>query len=140
MCGIVGAVSERDVAQVLLESLKLLEYRGYDAANMLVVSSNQIIERLETLNKVADLEKLLQSTPLLGRTGIANTNWARRGKIRKKNMNPRIANDEIGLVQNGLIENNGKLRAKLLAEGYPLTTDTDTELMGYLVYYHMQAG
>ena len=140
MCGIVGAASERNVGSHLLECLTLLEYRGYNAANMLVVNPQQKIDRYETLNKVAELEKQFKEKPLIGHAGIANTNWARHGKKRNKTMNPRIANDEIALVQNGLIENNEKLRTQLLNAGFELETDTDTELMGYLVYYHMQSG
>lgn len=137
MCGLVAAISERNVISLLLESLKLLEYRGYDAATMSIINSAHKIERRETLNKVIELEKLLKSAPLLGKTGIANTYWSRGNK---KNTNSRTIDNDIEVIQNGFIENNEKLRNRLLAVSPSLNANTDTELTAYLVSHYIKLG
>lgn len=133
MCGIVGAVAQRDVTHILIECLKCLEYRGYDSAGIAVISNQQKLQRLRVLGKVQQLQNLLSSQPLLGHTGIAHTRWATHGKPSEENAHPHIAGNQIALVHNGIIENQETLRARLLTNGYILTSETDSELVAYLI-------
>lgn len=140
MCGIVGAVSKRDVTQILLEGLIRLEYRGYDSAGIVVIDSEKQFLRHRNLGKVKVLQKLLQENPILGHTGIAHTRWATHGKPSEENAHPHIASNEIALVHNGIIENHEFLRTRLLAANCELTSETDSELVAHLVYLHMKSG
>lgn len=140
MCGIVGAVAQRDVALLLLEGLKRLEYRGYDSAGIAVIDSSQNFQRHRAPGKVKQLQNLMESTPLPGTTGIAHTRWATHGKPSENNAHPHIAGDEIALVHNGIIENHEILRNKLLAAGCILKSETDSELVAHLVYEQIKSG
>lgn len=140
MCGIFGAVSRQDVTPILLEGLKRLEYRGYDSAGMVVINHDQQYQRRRVLGKVHELQLLLENDPISGTTGIAHTRWATHGKPSENNAHPHIVNNEIALVHNGIIENNDILRARLLKEGCVLTSETDSELIGHLVYQKIQLG
>ncbi len=140
MCGIVGAVAQRDVAPILLEGLKRLEYRGYDSAGIAVINAEQAIQRHRATGKVKELAELLASQPLYGSTGIAHTRWATHGKPSEQNAHPLISKDEVVLVHNGIIENHEILRAKLLAAGYTFTSETDTEVVAHLVHQQLTAG
>lgn len=140
MCGIVGAVAQRDVAPILLEGLKRLEYRGYDSAGMAVIGPQQNLLRHRALGKVCELQTMLSSNPLLGNTGIAHTRWATHGKPSEQNAHPHIAGDEIALVHNGIIENHEKLRERLLKSGCNLSSETDSELVAHLVYEQIKTG
>src|SRR5690554_8164590 len=122
MCGIVGAIAERNVSAILLEGLKRLEYRGYDSAGMAVYSPQQQLQRVRRLGKVAELEAALKAQPLPGTLGIAHTRWATHGAPSEANAHPHFSNQEIAVVHNGIIENHQSLRGTLQAEGYTFTS------------------
>lgn len=140
MCGIIGAVAQRDVADTLLEGLKHLEYRGYDSAGIVVIDSKQHLQCHRILGKVDILAKLLSKKPLFGHIGLAHTRWATHGKPSKSNAHPHIAGNEIALVHNGIIENHKTLRVYLLEQGCVIRSETDSELVAHLVYLHVKAG
>lgn len=137
MCGIVGAIAERNVSAILLEGLKRLEYRGYDSAGMAVYSPQQQLQRVRRLGKVAELEAALKAQPLPGTLGIAHTRWATHGAPSEANAHPHFSNQEIAVVHNGIIENHQSLRGTLQAEGYTFTSQTDTETIVHLLH-HLQ--
>jgi glucosamine--fructose-6-phosphate aminotransferase (isomerizing) len=138
MCGIVGAVAERNIEKILLEGLKRLEYRGYDSAGLAVLNSKKQIERLRTQGKVRLLENMLTESTLQGSTGIAHTRWATHGEPCEKNAHPLISHDEFVLAHNGIIENHETIRQFLLDKGYTFTSDTDSETVVHLIHYHFQ--
>jgi glucosamine--fructose-6-phosphate aminotransferase (isomerizing) len=138
MCGIVGAVSERNIEKILIEGLKRLEYRGYDSAGIAVINASQSLQRLRTQGKVRELEQILNKSSLRGNTGIVHTRWATHGAPSEHNAHPLISSDEIALVHNGIIENHDVLRKKLQAEGYQFTSQTDTETIVHLLHHHYQ--
>ena len=132
MCGIVGAVAQRDVADILLEGLKRLEYRGYDSAGLAIISPSGQLARVRRLGKVQALADAVQAEPLPGGTGIAHTRWATHGEPSEANAHPHISGD-IAVVHNGIIENHDTLRSELKAQGYVFTSQTDTEVIAHLV-------
>jgi len=134
MCGIVGAVAERDVVPILLEGLKRLEYRGYDSAGIAVV--NDKIERVRKVGKVKELEQALSANPLRGNSGIAHTRWATHGEPSEANAHPHICNGKIAVVHNGIIENHERLRAVQMEQGFTFTSQTDTEVLAHQLYHH----
>jgi glucosamine--fructose-6-phosphate aminotransferase (isomerizing) len=136
MCGIVGAVAERNIEQILLEGLKRLEYRGYDSAGMAVINSQKTIDRLRTQGKVRELENLLGKSSLRGNSGIAHTRWATHGEPSEHNAHPLISHNQFALVHNGIIENHDELRKFLKEKGYQFTSDTDSETVVHLLHYH----
>lgn len=131
MCGIVGAVAQRDVAEILVEGLRRLEYRGYDSAGVAIVHKNEI-GRVRRVGKVSELTSALAETPLSGGTGIAHTRWATHGEPNESNAHPHLS-DHIAVVHNGIIENYESLREQLRAKGYQFSSDTDTEVIAHLV-------
>jgi len=133
MCGIVGAVAQRDVAEILVEGLRRLEYRGYDSAGIAVLSPQQQIQRLRRIGKVKELADAAEASPLRGSLGIAHTRWATHGEPSERNAHPHLSQDRIAVVHNGIIENHEELRKALLAEGYRFESDTDTEVIAHLV-------
>ena len=132
MCGIVGAVAQRDVAEILLEGLKRLEYRGYDSAGLAIINDQAELKRLRRLGKVQALADAVKAEPLPGGTGIAHTRWATHGEPSEANAHPHISGD-IAVVHNGIIENHETLRRELQAQGYVFTSQTDTEVIAHLV-------
>lgn len=134
MCGIVGGIAQRDVAPILIEGLKRLEYRGYDSAGMAVVTPQQQFERVRKLGKVKELDDALQATPLIGHLGIAHTRWATHGAPSEPNAHPHISGNEVALVHNGIIENHQPLKERLIAAGYRFESDTDTEVIAHLIH------
>jgi glucosamine--fructose-6-phosphate aminotransferase (isomerizing) len=132
MCGIVGAVAQRDVVDILVEGLRRLEYRGYDSAGVAVVSENGELTRLRRLGKVKELADAVAEKPVTGGTGIAHTRWATHGEPSERNAHPHVSSN-ITVVHNGIIENHSPLRDALKAKGYVFTSDTDTEVIAHLV-------
>ena len=133
MCGIVGAVAQRDVAPILLEGLRRLEYRGYDSAGVAIVDSQGELQRVRRTGKVAELADAIAETPAPGGTGIAHTRWATHGEPNERNAHPHVSGEDIAVVHNGIIENHEALRTFLKGEGYVFTSDTDTEVIAHLV-------
>jgi len=133
MCGIVGAVAQRDVAPILLEGLRRLEYRGYDSAGMAVLGPDGALQRLRAVGKVRSLADRLAREPIAGTTGVAHTRWATHGAPTENNAHPHISGERVVVVHNGIIENHAELRAELEAAGYAFTSDTDTEVIAHLV-------
>jgi glucosamine--fructose-6-phosphate aminotransferase (isomerizing) len=139
MCGIVGAVAERNVVPVLVEGLRRLEYRGYDSAGVATVDAGQL-QRCRRLGKVVELDNALQESPIRGGIGIAHTRWATHGIPSEDNAHPHVSGDRLAIVHNGIIENHERLRAELEADGYTFETDTDTEVIVHRIHSHLAAG
>lgn len=138
MCGIVGAVAERNITAILLEGLKRLEYRGYDSAGVALFSNAGVLERRRRSGKVSELEQALAGEPLLGRLGIAHTRWATHGAPCERNAHPHFSADELAVVHNGIIENHEPLRERLKGLGYVFVSDTDTEVIVHLLHHKLQ--
>ncbi|WP_053980969.1 glutamine--fructose-6-phosphate transaminase (isomerizing) [Marinagarivorans algicola] len=132
MCGIVGAVAQRDVAEILVEGLRRLEYRGYDSAGVAVLDNNNL-QRVRRLGKVAELAEALTREPVSGGTGIAHTRWATHGEPSERNAHPHMSAEHIAVVHNGIIENHVSLKTALEAKGHAFSSDTDTEVIAHLV-------
>ncbi|WP_373091726.1 glutamine--fructose-6-phosphate transaminase (isomerizing) [Zhongshania sp.] len=137
MCGIVGAVAQREVPGILLEGLRRLEYRGYDSAGMAVITTAAELDSRKEVGKVQTLADALDSAPLLGHLGIAHTRWATHGQPSEVNAHPHCSGD-IALVHNGIIENHAELRERLAKLGYVFVSQTDTETVVHLMHYHYQ--
>ncbi|NKI18272.1 glutamine--fructose-6-phosphate transaminase (isomerizing) [Spongiibacter sp. KMU-166] len=135
MCGIVGAVAQREVSAILLEGLHRLEYRGYDSAGMAVISESGANDCRKRVGKVAELQRALESQPLPGHTGVAHTRWATHGEPSERNAHPHLSG-KLSLVHNGIIENHETLRKKLTALGYQFVSATDTETIVHLIHHH----
>jgi glucosamine--fructose-6-phosphate aminotransferase (isomerizing) len=136
MCGIVGAVAQRNITPILIEGLKRLEYRGYDSCGVALHVDGKL-QRSRSTSRVAELESQMGSAKLEGYTGIAHTRWATHGAPATHNAHPHFSPTEeagrIALVHNGIIENHDELRAELTAAGYVFTSQTDTEVIAHLV-------
>jgi glucosamine--fructose-6-phosphate aminotransferase (isomerizing) len=139
MCGIVGAVADRDIVPILIEGLKRLEYRGYDSAGVAVMNGGRHLQRLRTVGKVQKLCDALDQSPAQGTLGIAHTRWATHGVPSERNAHPHISRDGVAIVHNGIIENHESLRADLAARGYQFTSETDTEVIAHRIHLHLQA-
>ena len=134
MCGIVGIIGKEGVVGHLLEALRRLEYRGYDSAGVATLNDNQI-ERRRAEGKLSNLVELLENDPLLGSVGIGHTRWATHGVPNEANAHPH-ATDKVAVVHNGIIENFQVLRDELVAAGYKLASETDTEVVA-VSYTHL---
>ncbi|AEW44204.1 glucosamine--fructose-6-phosphate aminotransferase (isomerizing) [Serratia symbiotica str. 'Cinara cedri'] len=139
MCGIIGAVAQRDIAEILLEGLRRLEYRGYDSAGLVVVNAEGGVNRLRCVGKVQKLAEALENHALHGGTGIAHTRWATHGAPTEANAHPHFC-DYITVVHNGIIENYELLRKLLIERGYLFNSETDTEVIAYLVHWEFKQG
>lgn len=138
MCGIVGAVAERNITPILVEGLKRLEYRGYDSAGVAVFTQAGTLSRCRRVGKVAELEQALAAEPLTGHLGIAHTRWATHGAPSERNAHPHFSGEELAVVHNGIIENHEELRERLKGLGYVFTSDTDTETIVHLLQHKLQ--
>jgi len=132
MCGIVGAVSERQVSGILLEGLSRLEYRGYDSAGM-AIHDSQSVNRLRRIGKVQALKDAQAESPISGTLGIAHTRWATHGVPAEHNAHPHMSGDRIAVVHNGIIENYEPLKQQLISDGYEFSSETDTEVIAHLL-------
>ncbi len=140
MCGIVGAVAQRDVAEILIEGLRRLEYRGYDSAGLAVINDQHQLNRLRSLGKVQVLSDALDAQPITGGTGIAHTRWATHGEPSENNAHPHISGEHIAVVHNGIIENHESLHNTLVQRGYIFTSKTDSEVIAHLVHWELAQG
>ena len=147
MCGIVGAIAEREVREILLEGLKRLEYRGYDSAGLAFISPtpNALATQINTIKTVGKVNKLVSAVSkskakASGRIGIAHTRWATHGKPSVANAHPHLSGADIAIVHNGIIENYEALRAELRKAGYTFDTDTDTETIAHLIHANRAGG
>ena len=138
MCGIVGAVAQRDVAAILVDGLHRLEYRGYDSAGVAVLGEDKTMKIVRCVGKVKGLEDALAANPLIGGTGIAHTRWATHGEPSEKNAHPHRSG-KIAVVHNGIIENYEALRTQLQSRGYVFLSQTDTEVIAHLVEWEFRS-
>ena len=138
MCGIVGAVAQRDVAEILINGLHRLEYRGYDSAGVAVVNEHHELQRVRCLGKVKALDEAVSEKPLIGGTGIAHTRWATHGEPSETNAHPH-ASGTFAVVHNGIIENHEELRELLKSRGDVFLSQTDTEVIAHLVEWEMRS-
>ncbi|EBW1656284.1 glutamine--fructose-6-phosphate transaminase (isomerizing), partial [Salmonella enterica subsp. enterica serovar Typhimurium] len=139
MCGIVGAVAQRDIAEILIEGLRRLEYRGYDSAGLAVVDNDCKMTRLREAGKVQMLAEEADKTQVIGGTGIAHTRWATHGEPCEDNAHPHVSGT-IAVVHNGIIENYQELKAELIKKGYQFASQTDTEVIAHLVNWEQRQG
>lgn len=133
MCGIVGAIAQRNITPILVEGLRRLEYRGYDSAGIAVRDDSARLQRIRSVGKVAALEEMLEKTPVVGSLGIAHTRWATHGMPAERNAHPHMSGEQVAIVHNGIIENHAELRAELAAKGYVFSSETDTEVVAHLL-------
>ena len=139
MCGIVGAIANRDVSPVLLEGLRRLEYRGYDSAGMAVLTDGEL-KRVRKTGKVNELSLALDKSALIGQLGIAHTRWATHGAPADNNAHPHICNDKVAIVHNGIIENFEELKAQQTKNGFSFTSDTDSEVIAHQIVFYIDQG
>ncbi|WP_371194452.1 glutamine--fructose-6-phosphate transaminase (isomerizing) [Glaciecola sp. SC05] len=132
MCGIVGAVAERNVVQILLEGLRRLEYRGYDSSGVALIH-NESLNVTRRVGKVKELSDAINDVNGVGATGIAHTRWATHGGVTEANAHPHISEDRFAVVHNGIIENHKTLRSDLTSKGYAFNSDTDTETIAHTI-------
>ena len=136
MCGIVGAVAERNVVPILMEGLRRLEYRGYDSAGVAVIEETGAMARRRAMGKVQALQDNLDTSAVDGHVGIAHTRWATHGVPSESNAHPHLSEDDIAIVHNGIIENYESLRDDLKTKGYEFLSETDTEVVAHRIRYH----
>ncbi|QCI15732.1 glutamine--fructose-6-phosphate transaminase (isomerizing) [Buchnera aphidicola] len=134
MCGIVAAVTQRNITNFLVESIKKLEYRGYDSSGLAIIDYKNNIIRIRCVGKVQELIKKVNKKKIFGNIGVAHTRWATHGKISKENTHPHISSNII-VVHNGIIENTSSLRLFLKKKGYIFYSDTDTEVIAHLLHW-----
>ena len=139
MCGIVGAIAQRNVTPILIEGLRRLEYRGYDSAGLAVLDAAGALCVVRAVGKVAALEARVGEQGCEGRTGVAHTRWATHGAPAERNSHPQRST-QVVVVHNGIIENHDALRAELTEAGFSFTSETDTEVVAHLVQRHLDEG
>jgi glucosamine--fructose-6-phosphate aminotransferase (isomerizing) len=139
MCGIVGAIAERDVVPVLIEGLKRLEYRGYDSSGIAVVAADGV-RRVRRTGRVAEMESAALAEELHATLGIGHTRWATHGGVTEANAHPHVSHGDLALVHNGIIENHEQQRERLRALGYVFESQTDTEVIAHLIHHHAAQG
>ena len=139
MCGIVGAIAQREVMPILMEGLKRLEYRGYDSAGIALRDSGGHLQRIRSVGKVAALQSMLDSANVSGVMGIAHTRWATHGMPAERNAHPHMSGEQVAVVHNGIIENHAELRAELADAGFHFSSETDTEVIAHLLAQQLQA-
>ena len=137
MCGIVGAVAERNVVPILMEGLRRLEYRGYDSAGIAILNGDSIT-RVRRVGKVQELQNALDEDPLRGNSGISHTRWATHGAPNEANAHPHMSEDDIAIVHNGIIENYEELRDDLQKHGFEFESQTDTEVVVHRIKHHLK--
>jgi glucosamine--fructose-6-phosphate aminotransferase (isomerizing) len=137
MCGIVGAIANRDVVPILTEGLKRLEYRGYDSAGIAVLNGS--IQRVRRVGRVAEMASAVHAENLKGIVGIAHTRWATHGGVTEPNAHPHVSMSRIAVVHNGIIENHEEQRARLQSLGYAFESQTDTEVVAHLIDHYFSA-
>lgn len=140
MCGIVGAVAQRPVPEILIEGLRRLEYRGYDSAGVAVIDDKDTLVCVKREGKVAVLDEAAEAIKHNGHIGIAHTRWATHGVPNEANAHPHLSNDKVAVVHNGIIENHDELRTQLKAKGYTFLSDTDTEVIVHLLHDKIDQG
>ena len=140
MCGIVGAVADRDIVPVLVEGLKRLEYRGYDSAGVAVIRENGTLGMSRTVGKVAGLEDKLAKNPLTGQIGVAHTRWATHGGVTEANAHPHLSGNRVAVIHNGIIENFQPIKDEMLEKGYEFHSETDTEVAAHLIHDYLKQG
>ena len=136
MCGIVGAIADRDVVPVLVEGLKRLEYRGYDSAGIAVLDGEGV-RRVRRTGRVAEMAAAAEREGFSARIGIGHTRWATHGGVTEANAHPHISFGELALVHNGIIENHESQRERLIAAGYAFESQTDTEVIAHLIHLYL---
>jgi len=140
MCGIVGAVADKNVVPVLVEGLQRLEYRGYDSAGVAVVADDGSLGLSRTVGKVAELEEKLTDSPLQGQIGVAHTRWATHGGVTEANAHPHVSGGRVAVIHNGIIENFQPIKDEMLGKGYEFDSETDTEVAAHLIYDYLEQG
>ena len=135
MCGIVGAIANRNVVSTLIEGLSRLEYRGYDSAGVAVLDQSSI-ERVRAVGRVSAMTEKANEVNLNGQVGIGHTRWATHGGVTESNAHPHVSKGEIAVVHNGIIENHDEQRDRLSALGYVFESQTDTEVIAHLIHYY----
>ncbi|MFK8031772.1 MAG: glutamine--fructose-6-phosphate transaminase (isomerizing), partial [Gammaproteobacteria bacterium] len=140
MCGIVGAVAERNIVPILVEGLRRLEYRGYDSAGLAVLDEERNIELRRAVGKVAGLDAKIEANPLKGKIGVAHTRWATHGGVTEANAHPHLSGDRVAVIHNGVIENFAPIKEEMLAKGYEFKSETDTEVAAHLIHDLLKQG
>jgi glucosamine--fructose-6-phosphate aminotransferase (isomerizing) len=140
MCGIVGAIADRDVVPLLVEGLKRLEYRGYDSAGIAIIDAQDAVRRVRRTGRVAEMEAAAEAEGFHAALGIGHTRWATHGGVTEGNAHPHISDGELALVHNGIIENHEAQRERLSALGYAFESQTDTEVIAHLIHHHQAQG
>lgn len=138
MCGIVGAIAQRNVVPILLEGLRRLEYRGYDSAGLAVINGG--LHRLRSVGRVAELASRVAAQNINGHLGIAHTRWATHGAPTERNAHPHVSGNGLAVVHNGIVENHDSIRRRLADAGYLFVSDTDTEVIAHLIEYYLRQG
>jgi glucosamine--fructose-6-phosphate aminotransferase (isomerizing) len=141
VCGIVGGIAERNVAPILIEGLRRLEYRGYDSSGIALLDSDNTLQRVRSMGKIKQLETKMDAleVPFTGQLGIAHTRWATHGIPSENNAHPHVCNNKVAVVHNGIIENYQSLKTRQLKAGYRFTSETDTEVVAHEIFEQLKS-